>query len=236
MKMKSHLRAIVSTGFVAALAGCASAASAPPTLQTGPNAEITVDGLHRVDNSILQLAYASPDMDLRPYTEFMLDPVTVAYKKDPQGRTRSTSVGAGESNFALSPSQMDRLKGIFQEEVVKAMTADSGYHITDAPGPNVLRVTAHLVDLIVQSADRQGRTSAFLHEVLWRGHADPRASESGRILARVAERRDPTRNTSGGLTEVSSVFMRADATGLFRYWAELMRQRLDDVRAMGTLR
>ena len=236
--MKSHLRAIVSSGFVAALAGCASAASAPPTLQTGPNAEITVDGLHRVDNSILQLAYASPDMDLRPYTEFMLDPVTVAYKKDPQGRTRSTSVGAGESNFALSPSQMDRLKGIFQEEVVKAMTADSGYHITDAPGPNVLRVTAHLVDLIVKvPTDRGGRQRSFTRSY---GEVtlilELRDSESGRILARVAERRDPTRDTSGGLAEVSSVFMRADATALFRYWAELMRQRLDDVRAMGTLR
>jgi len=55
-------------------------------------------------------------------------------------------------------------------------------------------------------------------------------SESGQVLARVAERRDPTRNPNG-MVEISRTFVRADVTRMFRNWAETLRERLDAVRA-----
>jgi len=33
-----------------AVAGCETTPAREPTIQAGPNAEVTVDGLHRVDN------------------------------------------------------------------------------------------------------------------------------------------------------------------------------------------
>jgi hypothetical protein len=60
-----------------------------------------------------------------------------------------------------------------------------------------------------------------------------RDSESEEILARVADRRDPTRNTDTHLAEVSPVFVRGDTERLFHYWADLLRQRLDEVRGVG---
>jgi hypothetical protein len=68
--MKSLLVGAVSAGVLVATAGIASAQDAPPPMkvQTGPDAEVTVDGLHRVDNSLMALAYVKPDMNLQGYT------------------------------------------------------------------------------------------------------------------------------------------------------------------------
>jgi len=194
---------------------------------------VTVDGLHRVDNSLVALAYMKPDMDLRGYTALMLDPVSVAYQKDPQGRRRSGLVGGGSANFALSPSQMENLSSWFQEAVVEAFAGDGGYRIVDTPGPDVLRVSADLLDLIVRVPTERasGRSRTFVASY---GEVtlvlEVRDSESGEILARAGDRMDPTRGSGRALTEVSAAFVRADTRRLFEYWAGIMRERLDELR------
>ena len=74
--MKSLFVGAVSAAVLVATAGYASAQEPPPPMevQTGPDAEVTVDGLHRVDNALMALAYVKPDMNLQGYTRFMLDP------------------------------------------------------------------------------------------------------------------------------------------------------------------
>ena len=143
--MRKSLVALAAAGI---LGGCASASSAP-TLQSGPDAEVTVDGLYRVDNSVMQLAYMKPGWDLRGYTAMLIDPVTVAYKTDPRGRQRDAGGGTVSGNFALSANQMENFKSLFQEAVVDALSEDGGYRIVDTPGPDVLRITADLIDLII---------------------------------------------------------------------------------------
>ena len=230
--MKTSLVAVVAVGL---LAGCATPSSGPPTIQTGPDAEVSVDGLYRVDNSVMALAYMKPDIDLRGYTALMIDPVDVAYQRDPQGRRSASGVGAGSSNFALSSSQMEDFKSWFQEAVVEALTSDGGYRIVDTPGPDVLRITAELLNLIVriptQASVGRSRTFASSYgEVTL--VVEVRDSESGEILARAADRRDPTGNTGRDLVEVWPGFVRGDTQRLFRYWAGLMRERLDELRAV----
>ena len=228
--MRTSLVAVITVGF---LASCATTPSLPPTIQTGPDAEVTVDGLHRVDNSIMALAYMKPDIDLRGYTALMIDPVDVAYQKDPQGRRRATGVGAGSSNFALNPSQMEDLKSWFQEAVVEALTRDGGYRIVDTPGPDVLRVTAELLNLIVrvptERTGGRGRTftTSFGEVTLV---VEARDSESREILARAADRIDPTGNPTGDLVAVLPGVVRTQTQRLFEYWAGLLRERLDELR------
>ena len=51
-----------------ALAGCAAKES---SIQTGPDAEVTFDGLHKVDNSAFKNAWADPDIDFSRYSKFI---------------------------------------------------------------------------------------------------------------------------------------------------------------------
>ena len=225
-------RSLVALGAAGILAGCASA-SGPPTLQTGPDAEVTADGLYRMDNSLVALAWMKPDVDLRGYTAIMIDPVTVAYQRDPQGRTRSLGPGDPRGNFALTPTQMENLKSYFGEAVTEALSGDGAYRIVDAPGPDVLRITAELIDLIVRiptqtTSARGGMAVRSYGEVTI--VLEVRDSQSGEILARAADRRDPTGNSAGGFVSVRQSFVTNDVRRLFAYWAGLLRERFDQLR------
>jgi hypothetical protein len=228
-----RIGSIVAAGAMAVLVGCASAP--PPTIQTGPQAEVTVDGLHRVDNARMGLVYMKPQLDLTRYTKVMLDPVSVAYKKDP-GDRRSTQMAGQEANFALRPSQMEELKSWFQEAVVEALEEDDGYEIVETPAPDVLLVTARLVDLIVrvptETAGRSRSAASSYGEVTL--IVEVFDSETGEILARAADRRDPTQTGTRNLSQVSSVYVRADTERMFRHWAEVMRTRMDELKAAAT--
>jgi len=164
-----------------------------------------------VDNSLVAVGYMKPDIDLRGYNAIMLDPVTVAYQKDPGSRRGATGIGVGTPNFALSPFQMETLKSLFQEAVADALTEDDGYRIVDTPGPDVLRISAALIDLIVRVPTQPGAARGRLFVTSYAVVTlivEARDSESGEILARAADRRDPT--TGGGdLVQVSPTFVRA---------------------------
>ncbi|MEJ2503137.1 MAG: DUF3313 family protein [Gemmatimonadota bacterium] len=229
--MSAFTRLLSTIAAAAALTACASNPPPEPTLQTGPDAEVTVDGLVRVDNARVQLAYMKPGADLTPYTRFMLDPVVVAYKRDP-GNRRQASPGAPQENFALSQSQMENFRSEFQQAVVDALTRDDGYELVNEPGPDVLRIAAELVDLEVRvptARTGRGRTYARSYgEVTL--VLELRDSQSGEIFVRAAERRDPTRDTNVYLAEVSTTAVRADTRRMFQHWADLLRERLDALR------
>ena len=225
------LTGVLSTGILIAITGCASAPA--PTLQTGPGAEVTIDGLVRIDNAVVPVAYRKPDLDLKPYTRFMLDPVEIAYQKDP-GNLRRSGPGGGQGNFALTPSQMEALRTMFQDAVVQALTRDNGYQLTTEPGPDVLRINASLIDLVVNvPTERSGREDVYTRSYgLVSLILELYDSQSGEILVRAGDRRDPTKDTSFTLARVSPTFVRADTERLFMYWGNLLRERLDAFRQM----
>jgi hypothetical protein len=119
---------------------------------------------------------------------------------------------------------METLKSIFQEAVVEALTKDDGYELTTEPGPDVLQITTALIDLVVSVPTEQlGRQRTFTRSYgLVSLILELSDSETGEILARAGDRRDPTRDTSASLAEVSPTFIRADVRRLFEHWANLM--------------
>jgi len=129
---------------------------------------------------------------------------------------------------------MEDFKGYFGEAVAEAM-ADSEYRIVDRPGPDVLRVTAALIDLVVRIPTRQdsGRGGVAVRSY---GEVtlvvEVRDSQSGEILARAAERRDPTRSSAQNVTVVRAASVRNDTRVMFAYWAGILRERLDDLRGV----
>ena len=230
--MNSKLAIIAVMASTIAIAGCETTPAQEPTIQTGSSAEVTVDGLHRVDNSKMALAYVKPDVDISSYTKIMLDPVSIAYKKEPRGTGRMRTAHH-ESNFALTPKQTEKMKGLFQESAVNALTSDNGYQIVSHPGPDVLRVSCALIDLVVTVPTQEpvGRSRTFAESY---GAVtlvvELRDSETGEIFARVADRKEPGSNV--GMNEVSRVAVTSDLRRLFKFWSGYLREGLDKVRSL----
>ena len=67
-KINSDLRLLLALVFAIVLVGCETG---PPTIQTGPEAELSFDGLHKVNNSKADAAWARPDFDISSYTKIM---------------------------------------------------------------------------------------------------------------------------------------------------------------------
>jgi len=225
--MYARLQKHIALGALLTMAACSS--NPPPLPTIAPGQEVTIDGLYQMDNTVFALGYAKPDLDLSQYTAFILDPVEVAYKKDPGNRRRTSP----DQNFALSEQQMAELKQIYQDEVEEALTENDGVELVSRPAPNVARITPYLIDLIVRvptdrPGGRGGIYAASYGEVTM--VIELRDSQSGEILARVADRQDPT-SAVYQLAEVSTTWIRSDVTRLFQHWATTMRERLDQLRA-----
>jgi len=230
MNMKLATIAVMASAI--AIAGCETTPAREPSIQMGPNAEITVDGLHRVDDSRMNLAYVKPDVDLSSYTKIMFDPVSIAYKTEPQGTGRMRTARR-ESNFALTPKQTENMKALFQEAAINALTSDNGYQIVSQPGPDVLRVSSALIDLIVtvptQQSVGRNRTFAESYGVVTLV-VELRDSETGEIFARVADRKEPGSNA--GMNEVNSATVTSDLRRMFRFWSGYLREGVDKVRSL----
>lgn len=66
--------------FLLALAAAGCTSTGPATIQAGPDAEMSFDGLHKVDNSKADLAWARPDFDLSGYNKIVLGDVVFEYR------------------------------------------------------------------------------------------------------------------------------------------------------------
>ncbi len=92
--MNSRLAVLTILASIIAITGCETMPTAEPTIQMGSNAEVTIDGLHRVDNSKMAMAYVKPDVDLSGYTKIILDPVSIVYKKETRGTGQMRAIGS----------------------------------------------------------------------------------------------------------------------------------------------
>ena len=119
---------------------------------------------------------------------------------------------------------------------VKQLTEDGGYQLVAAPGPDVLHIEAYIIDLVIKvptqvTAGRRQGAGAVSSYASVTAVLELYDSESQEILARVADRGDPT--LSASYASVEPAFVKADLTRLFEYWAGLLRQGLDQVRELG---
>ncbi len=109
-----------------ALAGCA--ASPTPELQSGPDAEVTFDGLVRADNTIMDSVWARPDIDITGYRKVLFVPLGVSYR-DVDRRAAQQQSGMIESNRVSNAAEIRRLGrhwgSIVREGLESLLTGDS---------------------------------------------------------------------------------------------------------------
>ena len=218
------------TASLALFAGCTPQQA---TVQTGPNAEVTFDGLVRVDNSRMRNAWVKPGFNLAGYSKFMVAPAEFEFRavRD-TGRSRSSS----QTEFPISDTGKQRLidavTDVFQEEL-----ANSQYFTrVDEPGPDVLLIEGALLDIVSRvPPEIRGRGDTFISRV---GEATLVIqlvdSMSGETLARAVDRRaaEPAGGRGVRASPVTSI---NEVRRVARRWASLLRERREKLHELGPI-
>jgi len=224
-----------SLALVAALVitGCAQT----PTFQTGPDAEVTHDGLTKVDKTVMDSVWARTDIDLTGYRKVMFQGVGVEYRpvtgpySGRAGMGASIRTSGNRNEFPMA----DETKQAFEEEIRSAFAEEiqrsTVYEVVDEPGPDVLLVVGGLLDVVSRvPPETIGRSRIWIESV---GEAtlvlEVRDSQSNAIFARAVDRRAAARNqqASTQLMESNTVTNRAEVRRLGRRWGSILRDGLD---------
>jgi len=230
--MKLRILLVIATIAIAA-AGCSSTA----TFQTGEDAEVTHDGLTKLDKTIMDAVWARTDLDLTGINKIMLLGAGVEYRPvdGPYSGKKgigSTGRSSNTSEFQLHPDT----KALFEEEITGAFVEELGlsevFEVVEEPGPDVLLVRGGLLDVVSRvPPESVGRSRVFLDSV---GEAtlvlEIRDSVSYTVLVRAVDRR-----AMAGMTafESSSPRNRAEVRRLGKRWGQMLRDGLENVIADG---
>jgi len=220
----------------ASLACAGSAEDRPLTIETGPRAETTADGLVRAKGSEFDDIWVKPDIDMAGYDELLIEDVRIAYKRKPNARRYST---AG-SNFALDPGQIKDLKDLLRETLIEQIGESKEWKVASAAGPNVLMIEPGLVDLVVKvPTDAPPNSTVYTTSA---GEVtlllELRDSETGELLARVADRSEARRPGAGSqdLYWSNAVSNRSAVRTMFKRWSRILMARLDTARRLASSR
>jgi hypothetical protein len=220
------MKKILLTFAAMTIAGCSSA---PPTIQQGPDAEVSFDGLHVVDNAAFREAWADPDIEFSRYNKIM--PGGAFFEFRAVKRTSNTQAARSRAReFYIDEDARARLEeevsAIFDEELAKS----TRFTVTDEPGPDVLIIRGGLHDIVsFVPPEPIGRGEIYLSSVgeitLLLEVVD---SLSGEVIARAVERRAAERG--GGMAiQANRVTTWAELRRLTRRWATTLRDGLDAI-------
>jgi hypothetical protein len=225
---------------VLAIAACSS--STAPALQSGEDAEVTFDGLTRVDNTIMDSVWAQPGIDLRGVSKVIFVPVGISYRDvEPSDPSTALRRSTRSRETELREFQLDEeTKAFFEAEIGAAfsdeVSASEVYTVVDEPGPDVIKVGVALLD-VVSRVPPQARTQprVFIEMV---GEAtlvlEIRGSMSNTIYLRAVDRRAAQQQSQ--MIESNRVTNSAEIRRLGRRWGQIVREGLDMLLTEGIAR
>ena len=217
-----------------AVAACTST----PTLQRGEDAEVTFDGLTRVDNTVMSMVWVRAGAELDGYNKIMLQGAGLEFRdvgNAPVSGATSTMRRGSDSEFRISESDQERLRETVGEAFRNALTGSDRFDIVDEPGPGVLLVRGALLDVVSNvPPEPVGRSRIFLDRV---GEAtlviEIRDSQTKQIYVRAIDRRAAER--PGQAVEANTVSTWAEVRRLANRWANQLRRGLDGLLEMETI-
>ena len=211
------------------------ACQSTPTFQEGPDAEMTHDGLTRMDNTIMDVVWARTDIDITSFRKVMLENAGVEFRaveggplsgRAGIGSTTASSRNRNEFRLDDATKQLviDEISGAFRDELRRSTV----FEIVDEPGYDVLLVRGMLLDVVSRvPPEPSGRSTIFLDRV---GDAtlvfEVRDSMSNAIFVRAVDRRAAGDRT-GTAVASNRVTNAAEVRRLGRRWAILIRDGLE---------
>ena len=231
--MKSKLRALL----LLVVLGCAACAGQAPggIYYTSGKGAVTPDGLHRVNWEPFRTTYVKPGADLQRYTKVLVQEVTVSYKTPPRraGLNRDAIV----PNYALPDSAIESLKRYFHKAFVEALGKSQNFAVVEAPGPEVLLISGHIVNLQIQVPPERDQAVDETDYTTSSGQMtlilDARDSKSGEPLVRVGQAR--AIQMGDGWYQSDPVSNSGAVRDMFRTWASELRRELDQFHALPAL-
>lgn len=166
----------------------------------------------RPADTLVDEAYVKPGVDFSRYSKLMVGGLGISYPED---------------GPPPPEAEIRRIREIFRREFRDAVT--DKYQVVSEPGPDVLRVSAQVIDMKIAGAGREFDAQGRLRELVARGELtflmEVADSETGEVLARAGDR---TRDISA--SGESSDWDEIERAAI--YWAGLFRDWLD--RSLGT--
>ena len=220
------LKTLFTFAVIMLLVGCTQT----PTIQQGPDAETTFDGLVRIDNSRFSNAWIDPDIDLSQYDKIMAGGAEFEFRAVKKSTSSTMTRRANESEFWISDKNRQELIEIVSEAFRNELKKSKHFVVAEAPGPDVLVIVGGLHDIVSRvPPDMVGRGDIYLSSV---GEAtlvlELRDSLSGETIYRAIDRRAAER-TGQQMMVSSSVTTKSEVRRLAQRWATRLREGLDSI-------
>lgn len=196
-------------------------------LATGEDADVTEDGLHRIDPLIMEAAWVRPDFDLSGYTRILLMPTAVQFR-DVTERSLDARTRAMTEEFPLRDERKEWLRQIWRDAVETKFAQEDSYELYQGVDSNVLVVQGFLVDVVSRIPPAASGSGFTYVSNPWSVSVvlELRDAATAELLARTIDRRN-----ARGLLEVGVVWHQTE--DLMRRWAQVMAHRLDELSDLG---
>ena len=180
-------------GLTGALAVCYTVGpSAQPPLATGADAEISEDGLHRVDQAVMDDAWVRPGLDLSRYSKVYFLGTGVSFRE-----IGGLSGGAGSrmerTEFPVDPEAASEFRLLFRNTFLEDLAEVDSFELTTTPGRDVLIAQGFLVDVVSHVPPEGAGDIDVTVRTTWEATIvlELRDSMSHEMLARTIERERP---------------------------------------------
>jgi hypothetical protein len=226
--MKRNLRVLSCLLLVTVITSGQVLAKKTPTVQLGPNAEVTFDGLHLVNKSKMDKVWVKPEIDLSDYDAVMFEGAGVHYR----GVEDYNRADRSAQEFPLSDSQKSQLETAVSESFESEFRKFENFVVTDKSGRGTLKIIVTLIDVVSRIPPEPfGRGSIYIRDL---GEAtlvvEVFDSVTDEILARVADKQnvEPViareSNPATNLQEVRRSVRR---------WGATLRKSMDELHEIG---
>ena len=188
--------------------------------QVVPRQEKSADGLVRVTRPQVDTLFIAPGVSLAKFNKILIGNVEVSFRSGWQ-----TQPGVTADDIArVRQRAADGFRAVFASE----LEDKGGYPVVDQPGPDVLRVTAAILDLVVTAPTSPGADASRTFNVSASDmtlRAELHDSQSGALLARALDH--SMGRETGDLRVMSQTGNVNEGAQAFELWARLLRNALD---------
>ena len=194
------------------------------------NADVSFDGLHKIEKSRFRDAWADPDIDFSRYSKVMPGGAAFQFRAVKEPGSSSTARHDKSGDFWISDADRVKLTEVTSEIFAEELAKSKRFEIVHERGDDVLILQGALLDVVSKvPPDHVGRSEIYLSSV---GEAtlviEALDSMSEEVIFRAVERRAAERVGSQPIMS-TSVTTWSEVRRLIRRWATTLRKGLDSI-------